>query len=109
MKNRSRRSARREAGQVFVPTGRGRAPDVGGQLDVARCPLCDGPMTPRLNRQGSYFYCFCHAREEERPAPRLPHEEIPIARTIETKRLVGCGSPRRLSFPSCNNNLSSVG
>jgi hypothetical protein len=98
---RSRKFARREAGQVFIPTGRGRALDIGGQLDVARCPLCDGPMTPRLDRRGPYFYCFCHARREAGQARP--------ARDIDNKALVSCDSPPSLPFPTCNNNLSSVG
>lgn len=97
MKKRLRKPARREAGHVFIRTGRGRAPDVGGQLDVARCPLCDGPMTPRLNRQGSYFYCWCHARKEEQRAASVAVAQL------------GGASPLHLPFPSCNNNLSSVG
>ena len=24
------------------------------------CPLCKGPMTPRLSKAGPYFHCLCH-------------------------------------------------
>src|SRR5271167_964255 len=32
------------------------------QLDVCRCPKCDGPMTARSSRHGSYFHCLCAER-----------------------------------------------
>jgi hypothetical protein len=99
---RSKKSARREqADNELIPRGRRRAVDNGGMLDIARCPICDGPMTPRLDRRGPYFYCFCHARREEKEARE--------AKTIDNRLLLRCDSSLPLLFPSCNNNLSSVG
>src|SRR4051812_14030539 len=90
-------------------SGRGPALDVGGQLDVARCPLCDGPMTPRLCRQGSYYHCLCHDRRKQRQvngleeisrlacdAPRagsLVHRQTLPDAAIQNKLLVSCGAP----------------
>ena len=120
---RPKKFVRREP-NTAIPSGRGRALDIGGQLDVARCPLCEGPMTPRLNRQGSYFHCYCHARREAAPScVRQPAAVTTEERrsgnqarvltlseaTIENKLLVSCDSPPALRFPSCNKNLSSVG
>jgi ssDNA-binding Zn-finger/Zn-ribbon topoisomerase 1 len=33
------------------------------QLDRARCPICQSPMTLRIERhKGHYFHCQCHER-----------------------------------------------
>jgi hypothetical protein len=37
----------------------------GTQLDVCRCPKCNGPMVARQGKTGPYFHCRC-------PAPRPP-------------------------------------
>ena len=39
--------------------------NAGGQLDVARCPLCSAPLVARVRRTGPYFHCLCAE------APRL--------------------------------------
>jgi hypothetical protein len=98
----SRKHARRDArDNEMMPQGRGPALDIGGMLDVARCPLCEGPMTPRLDRRGPYFYCFCHARREV--------EETPVLKKIDNRLLASCARAVPSRFPSCNSNLSSVG
>ena len=106
---RSRKLARREPGTESgsIPSGRGRALDIAGQLDVARCPKCDGPMTPRLNRQGSYFHCFCHVRREQERARQASGIENKVLAGVPSS--AGITAPEQLPIPTCNNSLSSVG
>ena len=35
------------------------------QLDVCRCPKCDGPMTARHGPTGPYFHCQCVERKRQ--------------------------------------------
>ena len=92
----------RSRNSVFIPTGRGRALDIGGQLDVARCPICDGPMTPRLDRDGPYFHCRCPRKTDKEAARGLALGEL------------SCKRPPGLSIAPCQNpsgsdNLSRAG
>ena len=104
---RSRKFARRERGKDNQGGRRDRDAEVGSLLDVARCPLCNGPMTARVDRRGPYFHCFCEARRE-------PQQAVAV-KAVENRVLVGNAptptpSPSpTLRFPTCNNNLSSVG
>jgi hypothetical protein len=49
---------------LFIPgLSLGRATlNQGGQFDVARCPLCRGPLITRVGRSGPYFHCLCPPR-----------------------------------------------
>jgi hypothetical protein len=37
----------------------------GDRVCSAICPICGGPMTPRLARNGPYFHCLCYERGEK--------------------------------------------
>ena len=77
---RSRNSAERDVhDSELIPRGRGRALPIGGQLDVARCPLCDGPMTPRLNRHWVLFLLLLPCPAQRRGATRGEENRQPVA------------------------------
>jgi hypothetical protein len=107
----SRKYARRNRDDCSCG-GRGRAVGIGGQLDVARCPICDGPMTPRYNRGGSYFYCLCYARRQQGKVKPVIKSDAALRTTTagaERPAAIECDTPAHLPIPACNSNLSSVG
>jgi hypothetical protein len=40
--------------------------DENGEVCSAVCPVCRGPMTPRLGRNGPYFFCRCYKLGDRR-------------------------------------------
>ena len=107
-KLRDRRERSRDG--VFIPTGRGRALDIGGQLDVARCPICDGPMTPRLDRAGPYFHCRC-PRKADKETRRQGDKEMEMSEISPCLpvSLSPCLSVSSCQNPSGSDNLSRAG
>jgi hypothetical protein len=54
----------------------------GHHLDgaVARCPICQGPMTPRFGRQGPYFHCRCYEVNDDRSRQQTEAAATPARR-----------------------------
>jgi hypothetical protein len=59
------------------------------QLDVCRCPKCDGPMTARSSRHGSYFHCLC--AERARICQKRPVTSAAACVELADKSLISCG------------------
>jgi hypothetical protein len=57
---------------IFLPNIRPRSDSTArprgeiGEVCSAVCPICRGPMTPRLGRNGPYFHCRCHELGDRR-------------------------------------------
>jgi hypothetical protein len=49
------------------------------QLDVCRCPKCDGPMTARNGARGPYFHCLCFERARGESGCPRPFARVKLA------------------------------
>jgi hypothetical protein len=68
------------------------------QLDVCRCPKCDGPMTARSSRNGPYFHCLCAEKA------RICHKRALIPAAAPT--CVGATDEKELGAAGAKESLA---